>query len=439
MVSWRDIGIKENAYDKEEEARKLASAAVQRITKLDSDGDIDLARVTDDILAHYKTFSDETKVTLRWSDVPREKQRFDYEQSLRALFIGYRRRLEVSDSDLEEMGRAGQMEFDKRFSFFHSLDIAIAFAEARHVTQKEALGFLSALMEGKVAYDPLYLREVLNNPAWLSDEREIKDIAAAIAAHRLEYHSIDAEIVREPIAQLEDEAAYAEQFFRTRPPKVVLPQKFVVHSVDGQASNKMWRTYDQVAARTADTLASIATYGIVAGGIVGGINPTTLMGTVDRADLCIINWYPKYQGAILVPLDTFARPNHEYKFTGSMSVMVDGDKAHGTDIIVGPDSDGILPEIKPSGFVAIVPAALQERVSAEMYRLGHLLGRSNADVHATLNRCIGYDPTHWKNIHHFNEWLQTTPDGNALLEERLGRRITDLPTVNDIKARQASG
>ncbi len=433
MLQWRDIGIKENAYDRDQEAQKLAGAAVQRIAKLDTDDDINLVGVADDILAHYKTFSDETKVTLRWSDVPREKQRFDYEQSLRALFIGYRRRLEVSDSDLEEMGRAGQMEFGKRFSFFHSLDVAIAFAEAQHVAQKDALGFLSALMEGKAVYDPLYLMEVLNNPAWLSGEREMKTIAAAIAAHRLTYRSI----AYEPIAQLVDEASFAEHFFQTRPRKVVLPQKFVVHSVDGQAAQKFWRTYAQVVDRTAANLASIATYGIVSGGAVDGINPTTLMGTVDRADLCIINWYPEYQGAILVPLDAFAQSDYRCKFTHSMSVMVDGDKAHGTDIIVGPNDERILPEVKPSGFVAIVPAALQERVSAEIYRLGHLLKRPDDDVRATINRCIGYDPTHWRNIHYFNEWLQTTPDGTALLEGRLGRKVTDLPIVNDIKARLA--
>jgi len=442
MLPWRDIGIKENVLDLDQEAQRHAGAYAQRVSQLEAGvAEFDQAAFAAAIVAQYTTFFDETRTTLRWSDVSIEKHRFDLEQSMRALFLGYKKPFfmtqEQIDHDVDEIGRAGQMEFDKRFSFFHALAVAIEFAEGIHLARDETATFLDTLMEGRALHDPLYLREILSHPQRLDFEgkRQIELFAQAIAAN---YRQQQCDDPRETnVRSMEDEATIARHFFETRPAKVTLPQKFVVHSVDGQAANKIWRTYEQVAERTASTLASIATYGIVSGGVVGGINPTTLMGTVDRADLCIINWYPEYQGAILAPLDAFAQPDYRCKFTHSMSVMVDGDKAHGTDIIVSQNSEGILPEVKPSGFVAIVPAALQERVSAEIYRLGHLLKRSDADVRDTLNRCIGYDPTRWKNIHYFNEWLQTTPEGTALLEERLGRKIADLPSMSEMRARPA--
>ena len=212
----------------------------------------------------------------------------------------------------------------------------------------------------------------------------------------------------------------------------LFPDKFIVHSVDTQGYAKAWRTYEQFAAITSSKLASVVTYGLVPGGVLGGINPTDLYGTLDRADLLILNWYPQFQGGVIIPTEFFAKDGFGCEITGSRSVMIDGDNGKGRDIIVRPNQEGILPHVSPSEFVVVVPLELQKATISEITSLHHKLRRSSPEVAATLERCVGYDPSLWGNFHYFNEWLQTTAEGNALLEDRIGHSISDFKKSDKI-------
>ncbi|MBI2112711.1 hypothetical protein HYT52_04210 [Candidatus Woesearchaeota archaeon] len=219
----------------------------------------------------------------------------------------------------------------------------------------------------------------------------------------------------------------------------MFPDKFIVHSVDTQASAKAWRTYEQFAAISSSKLASVVTYGLIPGGVLGGINPVELYGTLDRADLMVMNWYPQFQGGVIIPTVFFAKDGFGCEFTGSMSVMIDGDRGRGRDIIARPNEEGILPYLSPSEFVVVVPLELQRVTIDEITGLHHKLLRPSTEVASSLERCVGYDPSLWRNFHYFNEWLQTTPEGNALLEERIGRPVRDLKSSDEIKANIKDG
>jgi len=342
---------------------------------------------------------------------------------MRAMEFGFQAPFNMTISEIDEeltsFGAMGERTSNRRFSFFHSLDVAISFAEQEHYTGAEIRELVEQLIEGKSFYDPLYLREILINQ---KGNLRGRSLAQAIAAPLLL-----ATNCIQSTTSLDDEEQVAAEFLRQRQKCLVLPQKLVVHAVDGQASEKIWRTYEQVKQRTSKTLASIATYGLVTGGVVGGILPTILHGTIDRADLMIMNWYPQYQGAVLCPLESFMLPGHQSEFTHSMSVMIDDEKCTGTDIFVGP-AENKLPYLEPSKFVVVAPTTLN--VAGEAGRLAYQLGRT---VDPTLNRCIFYNPALWGNFHCFNEWLQTTKQGNELLENKLGRKLAKMKTVDEIK------
>lgn len=422
-IVWKDIGIQKGA-DRKETASALAEKYAERIARLSGgSGEFDRAAFVKYILRESDASFERTRsAPFSMLDVPWDKQRFDYEAMHRALFLGYTAQLTETESEIaEELRRraeAGEMRFDKGLSFFHALESIVTFAEQGGLARDKAGAFVSTLCEKSLLDDPLYLREMLNNP-----QRLIADRASG-AEPRFDLDAF-AERLRE------DQAA--AEFFANRPGHVELPQKFVVYSVDGQARHKVWRTYEQVALRTAQILASVATYGIVPGGVVGGVRPTQLYGTIDRADLCIINWYPAYQGAVLVPLEDFVQNRSGVQFLHSMSVMVDGDKTTGTDVVVGPDSSGVLPTIDPSKFLTIVPRELEGVVALSIRQLGTLLRRPDEEIYHTLGRCIGYNPSVWQNFHYFNEWLQSTSEGNALLAEKLGREIPRLPSLSEVK------
>lgn len=442
MLLWKDIGITKSVENYDKKVQEFAEKYARRISQLQSGTkSFDGSSFIDSVIARYNHFCQETNFVLVWSDVPREKQRGDWEQQMRGFYYGYNKpfymTVEQIDENLDTIGEIKKLEKDKSMSFFHSLETATTFAEEQKCTQDEAAKFLSVLLEGQVLYDPLYLRDILNHPERMNfkGRENIEQFAAAISSNYREQRSVDSTMRYGAIFRLDDEAMIAQQFFQTKPERVEFPKKFVIHTSDGQASEKIWRTYLQVAERTASKLASMITYGIVTGGVVGGIVPTITHGTIDRADLCMMNWYPQYQGAVLVPLDSFARPDFECHFMHSRSVMIDGERGTGIDIYIGPNEHGVLPYVNPSHFVTVISVELLDRVSDEIHRLGHLLKRPEEEMNATLNRCIGYDPSHWKNFHYFNEWLQSTPEGNSLLEEKLGRNLSKLKSVSEIKTR----
>ncbi len=386
---------------------------------------------------------------LKWADVSREKHRLDWEQQMRAYFIGFKRPLfetiEQIDEQVDKLACVGTLEFDCGLSFYHSVETVVAFCENVGFSRDEAAVFLSELFDGNAIYNPLYIREMLNYPERLGFERnslDVKNFALEVNRNYGDHGGYKdsgspENVVKVPT--LEGESDLASEFFAQRQKEGTFPKKLIVHSVDTQASRKAWRTYEQVARQTSTKLASVATYGLVPGGVLGGINPTTLFGTLDRADLCIINWYPQYQGAVLFPVERFVKDGFGCRFTGSRSVMIDGDRGGGTDIIVGQNEEGILPYMSPSDLIIVIPQELQRAVADEMIRLHRLLRRPRGELTKTLEMLVGYNPSLWKNFHYFNEWLQTTPGGNALLEERIGCPVSKLKSSDEIKANIKEG
>lgn len=318
------------------------------------------------------------------------------------------------------------LTIDRGFAFFHSLDCVIDFCEKMAFSRQQVDIFLQELLDTPALNNPLYVREMLQYPERL-DARTPQELVHAIS----ENYKKNTSYARTELHEIPDEEHLASQFFRQRVNEGVFPGRFVVHSVDSQATVKSWRTYEQIAAVTALRLASVATYGLVAGGVVGGLNPTTLNSTLDRADLMILNWYPEYQGSIIIPIEYFIQEGFKWETRGSMSVMVDGERTEGIDIIVGPDEKGLLPHILPSQFVVIIPKQLQQATEDEISRLHYKLLRPSRELDSTVQRCLVYDPYLWKNYHYFNEWLQTTPEGNEILERIIGRSLSSLQTLDE--------
>ncbi len=413
MLIWHDIGIRKNDVPGGGREQELTKSILERIGA---------GNLTQKVLEGFAIFTEETSFTLRWSDVPLEKARLDYEQFARAMYYGFKGSFPMTLSDVDEeinyLGGIGELKHNLGFSFFHSLDVAVSFAEQEAYSRTETQEFIEQLLTDKSFYAPLYLREFLN-----SQQLSLRggSLTPAIKAQLRPSTSFSPSIT-----SIDDEAGIAAEFLAHRQ-KIVLPQRLVVHTVDGQVSEKSWRTYDQVKQRTAKTLASVATYGLVAGGVVGGILPTIIHGTIDRADLMIMNWYPQYQGVVLCPLDSFVQPSHPCAFPHSMSVMIDDEKSTGTDVFVGP-AEKVLPYIEPPKLVVVASLTLNVRSEAE--RLAYLLKRP---VDQTLDRCVFYNPFLWGNFHHFNEWLQTTPQGNELLERKFGRKFSEMKCVAEVK------
>lgn len=438
MIVWRDIGFKKCESGPDcSRASDLANGYAGRIGQLPSSGNsYDVSSMASSLIRAYGRFFEETKVVLRWDDVPREKQRLDHEQFMRAMFFGFKRpygsTIEEIDKEVDQFsGRTS--EKDRGLSFYHSVECVVLFSENSGFDREEALIFLEKLLEGKILYDPLYVREILNHPERLGFGVESREPEKFVHAIRENYdRSISYGENRIP--EIVGEEAIAEGFFAQRKGGRAFPSKFVVHSVDSQASEKCWRTYAQFAEYHSGKLGSVATFGLVPGGVLGGINPTELYGTLDRADLMIMNWYPQFQGGVIIPLEALVQEGFGCQFTGSMSVMIDGDRSRGRDVITSPNEEGILPYLSPSEFVVIVPTELQKATVDKIASLHHRLVRPSGEIGITLKRCIVYDPNLWKNFHYFNEWLQTTPEGNALLEERIGRPVSDLKDSSQIEA-----
>ncbi|MBI5871539.1 hypothetical protein HZB88_00445 [archaeon] len=443
MLVWRDIGFRKNETGHDPKiVGELANSYARRIGQLPNSGNpYDTSSIASSIIETYEKFLKATKTILRWDDVPKDKQRLDHEQFMRAMFLGYKKPFYSTTEEIDQetdrfSGKT--LENDKGLSFYHSIECVVGFCENVSFSKEEAVVFLQELFGCKALYDPLYIKEMLNHPERLGfreKSREPEKLAQAISENYERLVSYN----RNELPKIADEKAIAKEFFAQREREGAFLGKFVVHSIDTQASAKAWRTYEQFAALTSSKLASIAIYGLVPGGVLGGINPTEIYGTLDRADLMIMNWYPRFQGGVIIPTEFFAQQGFGCEFTGSMSVMIDGDRGTGRDIITKPNEEGILPYLSPSEFVVIVPTELQRATVDKITSLYHKLLRPPEEIATTLKRCIGYEPKLWKNFHYFNEWLQTTPEGNALLEERIGCPVSDLKLSDEIKANIRDG
>ena len=436
MLVWKDIGLKKNeAGNNHERVSYFANNYAQRIGQLPhSEDSYNISSVASSIIRTYDRFFEDTKIVLRWDDVPKTKRRVDFEQYMRAMFFGYTKPFNQTPEDIDkeiERSSGKTLEKDKGFSFYHSIECVVHFCENNRFNREKSVEFLGELLSGKALYDPLYVREMLNHPERLGFEakpEKLVEFARAISANYERPVSYD----EQKIFSIADEVTMAKDFFAQRKTEGLFPDKFIVHSVDTQGYAKAWRTYKKFAAITSSKLASVVTYGLVPGGVLGGINPTDIYGTLDRADLLILNWYPQFQGGVIIPTEFFAKDGFGCEITGSRSVMIDGDKGKGRDIIIRPNQEGILPHVSPSEFVVVVPLELQKATISEITSLHHKLRRSSPEVAATLERCIGYDPSLWENFHYFNEWLQTTAEGNALLEDRIGHSISDFKKSDKI-------
>ncbi len=443
MLVWKDIGFKKNETGLDHErVSDLSHRYARRIGELsNTSNSYNADSIASNIIEVHKNFLEKTRTVLRWDDVPKDKQRLDHEQFMRAMFLGYKKSFGSTTEEIDqEISRLSgkTSEHDKGLSFYHSIESIVGFCENAGFSREEAVVFLQGLLVRKALYDPLYIREILNHPGRLGFEEKLAEpekLARAIAENYEKSVSFD----KNEVPKINDEEDIAKEFFARRKREGAFPDKFVVHSVDTQASAKSWRTYEQFAAITVAKLASVVTYGLVPGGVLGGINPVELYGTLNRADLMIMNWYPRFQGGVIVPVESFAQDGFGCDFAGSMSVMIDGDKGRGIDIIARPNEEGILPYLFPSEFVMVLPTELQRATVDKITDLHHRLVRPSGEIATTLERCISYDPNVWRNFHYFNEWLQTTPEGNVLLEERIGRPVSELRTSDEIKSNIRDG
>jgi len=77
-------------------------------------------------------------------------------------------------------------------------------------------------------------------------------------------------------------------------------------------------------------------------------------------------------------------------------------------------------------------AQLKEKVTNSMKQSGN----SESEIAEVLNRIWGFD-SRFKNIDEATGWLTSTPEGNAVLKQKMGLDITSLPSLSDERRRVA--
>ena len=191
MLVWKDIGLKKNeAGNNHERVSDFANNYAQRIGQLPhSEDPYDISSVVSSIIRTYERFFEDTKIVLRWDDVPKTKKRIDWEQYIRAMYYGYTKPFNQTPEDIDkeiERSSGKTLEKDKGFSFYHSIECVVHFCENNRFNREKAVEFLDELLNGKALYDPLYVREMLNHPERLGFEakpEKLVEFARAISAN----------------------------------------------------------------------------------------------------------------------------------------------------------------------------------------------------------------------------------------------------------------
>lgn len=308
------------------------------------------ANFVDRVLQKYDEFLERTSIRYSTSNVPREKQVRDQEDVARHMFLGYKARYDMETSFTDQTAI-----FNSGFAFFYTLDFA--------------------LRSGKNLEEILEWDDFWPLP---NGEGDVK------------------------IFTIGDEEKQAAKFtFRQ------MPGKIVVYSVDRGAGKRALMTYEEIARATEERLTSIGLHGLYPGGLVGGMFHRTIFGSLDRADLCIMNYDRMNQGAVLCPLDRFIDAGNSYKFKKSIAVMIDEDKKPGIDVVISREG-GYLPHINHSDLIIVAPSTM---------------GIKRGSV-------ITYDPKIWNGFNKFNEWLQT--DGKEVLERALDRKLDDMKSYSQV-------
>ncbi len=344
----RDIGLQDDKGYDQENARYIIHTLIKNRA---------LEQEAIDCLLN---FQHNTSFTYDSKDVSWEKKIRDAEDVMRHMFLGYKKKYYAEEEDIKDQVVTSHSEY----AFIYALDLAIQAGITVH-----------NFVENSSSHNPLQIREEIMGRS-----------------------DTNAQALR--IEKRPD--------FKTGE----MPHKLVVYAVDRGAGKRAVMTYEQIAHAAASRITSIGRYGLVPGGIIGGNFHRTIFGSVDRADLCMLNYDSQHQAVVLCPVDRFAQA--QYMFKSSIAVMVDGDKARGLDIIVTSAEKENLPQISPENLVLVVPTTM----NIECY-------------HSNI---IYYDPAQWGNFHVFNEWLQTTPAGIDALEQALGRKMSEMKSVEEIRA-----
>lgn len=345
---FHDLGIQ----DKESYSPKRAREIVRTLIG-DSGLEVRIMTLLDD-------FQRETVVTYDSRNIPVEKKKRDAEDVMCHMFLGYKKPCPISEEDYV---KDKVVTITAEYAFLYALDVAVRLGKP-----------VLELLDGNDLYDPLMLREKL-----------------------LGESPVKSETIR-----VEDRPDFRAG---------EMPHKLVVYAVDRGAGKRAVMTYEQIADATAQRMTSIGKYGLVPGGVVGGNFHRTIFGSVDRADLCMLNYDSQHQAAVLCPVDRFAQA--QYTFRPSIAVMVNGNKAKGVDIVVTSCEKKSLPFVSPRDLVLVVPTT--------MPIVGH------------TSNIIRYDPAVWQGFHHFNEWLQSTPAGVEILEYVFGRKMIEMRSVEGLR------
>src|SRR3989338_8874346 len=344
---FRDLGLPD---DKGYDERKACSI----IRTLVND-----TRLEARVINQLHQFQQQTTLSYDTRTIPEEKKRRDAQDVMRHMYLGYRKPCPVSKEDyiIDKT-----VTTHSEYAFVYALDLAI-----------RAGITVPHFLENTSYHDPLTACERIKGKS-----------------------NTKAQVLR-----IEERLDF----------KVgEMPHRLVVYAVDRGAGKRAVMTYEQIVHATVKKMTSIGRYGLVPGGVVGGNFHQTIFGSVDRADLCMLNYDTQHQAAVLCPVDRFAQA--PYSFKSSIAVMVNGDKAKGLDLIVTSAEKENLPFVSPHDLVLVVPTTMS--------------------VTPNHSNIIYYDPAQWGNFHIFNEWLQTTAAGTEILEHALGRKMNEIKNVEEI-------
>ncbi len=307
-------------------------------------------------------------------------------------------------------------------TMLHGLDIVMQFLGCNGAPPAANLAFLQDMLDAGIMKDPLFLAMML--------DRQVDGIES-FSRKLAEQHG--AETGRSiSIPQYSDlgfqspahEEAVAANFENVERP-LDLGAKFAFYAVDGQPADRLRMHPDDLTAATTKSLASILTYGIVPGALVGGeINFHKIFLGVDRVDMDLLMIYPDLQATVVVPMERLHGSRFPCTSNRNVKSWHNGNKAHGKGVTMEP-FDGLLPIIEPFRLAMLIPMKLHDRLCDAIGSLATRLGLDHeTEISWRLKRIIPYNPEYWGNVHNFVEFLQIDEYGKTMLENVLEQKHT---------------
>lgn len=314
-----------------------------------------------------------------------------------------------------------------RAEMLYGLDLFLQLCEKGAISNEFAFSFFRSLLVNRIISDPLFFQRAINlaarDGALEPGQFEFLGYAESLVKRYSSSYG-GSQCFSDVLSEFENELLHARDFLRTGAP-LDLGGNYVVYAIDGGIANRMWSTPEEIIERAAQRIVSILCYGIVPGGVVGGvITHDTIFMSESRPDIDLMNIYPESQAAIIVPLAHVMRAGFPTEAVRNAKVFHNSDRAVAHQMTVlaketrelpvigleGPDPEASSADMKLQGanLVAAVPKSMLGRIVHKLYELECRIGLKENDL---IGQIIPYDPALWGGVTPFLEFLQATEFG----------------------------